>query len=35
MGVSVSHGVTNIILFLQVPFIPVLAVQPDWLPPLK
>ena len=35
IGVSVSHGVTNITLFLLVPFIPVLAAQPDWLPPLK
>lgn len=35
IGVSVSHGVTNITLFLLVPFIPVLATQPDWLPPLK
>jgi membrane protease YdiL (CAAX protease family) len=34
IGVSVSHGVTNITLFLLVPFIPVLSAQPDWLPPL-
>lgn len=34
IGVSVSHGVTNITLFLLVPFIPVLAAQPDWLPPI-
>lgn len=31
MGVSVSHGITNITLFLLVPFIPALAVKPDWL----
>ncbi len=35
IGVSVSHGVTNITLFLLVPLIPVLAAQPDWLPPIK
>jgi len=35
IGVSVSHGITNITLFLVVPFIPVLAAQPDWLPPLN
>ncbi len=35
IGVSVSHGVTNITLFLLVPFIPVLAAQPDWLPPIR
>lgn len=35
IGVSVSHGVTNITLFLLIPFIPLLAAQPDWLPPLK
>ena len=34
IGVSVSHGITNITLFLLVPFIPVLATQPHWLPPL-
>lgn len=34
IGVSVSHGVTNIALFLLVPFIPVLSAQPHWLPPL-
>jgi membrane protease YdiL (CAAX protease family) len=34
IGVSVSHGVTNITLFLLVPFIPVLSARPDWLPPL-
>ncbi len=31
MGVSVSHGITNIVLFLVVPFIPFLSVRPDWL----
>ena len=31
MGVSVSHGITNIVLFLVVPFIPALSVRPDWL----
>jgi len=35
IGVSVSHGITNITLFLLVPFIPGLAAQPDWLPLLK
>jgi membrane protease YdiL (CAAX protease family) len=35
IGVSVSHGITNITLFLLIPFIPVLAAQPDWLPPFK
>ena len=35
IGVSMSHGITNITLFLLVPFIPVLAAQPDWLPPIK
>jgi len=35
IGVSVSHGVTNITLFLVVPFIPVLSAQPHWLPPLR
>ena len=35
IGVSVSHGVTNITLFLVIPFIPVLAAQPDWLPLVK
>jgi len=35
IGVSVSHGITNITLFLLIPFIPVLAAQPGWLPPLK
>ncbi len=35
IGVSVSHGVTNITLFLLMPFVSVLATQPDWLPPLK
>ena len=30
MGVSMSHGVTNIMLFLVVPFVPALA-RPDWL----
>ncbi len=39
MGVSVSHGVTNITLFLVVPFIPLFTAtspsgQPDWLPVL-
>jgi membrane protease YdiL (CAAX protease family) len=34
IGVSVSHGITNITLFLLVPFIPVLSARPDWLPPL-
>ena len=34
IGVSVSHGVTNITLFLVVPFIPLLSAQPDWLPAL-
>jgi membrane protease YdiL (CAAX protease family) len=34
IGVSVSHGITNITLFLVMPFVPVLAAQPDWLPPL-
>jgi len=32
IGVSVSHGITNITLFLVIPFIPVLAAKPDWLP---
>ncbi len=31
MGVSVSHGITNITLFLVVPFIPALSARPDWL----
>ncbi len=31
MGVGVSHGITNIVLFLVVPFIPALSVRPDWL----
>lgn len=31
IGVSISHGVTNIMLFLVVPFIPALSVRPDWL----
>ncbi len=31
MGVSVSHGVTNIVLFLVVPFIPALSARLDWL----
>jgi hypothetical protein len=35
IGVSVSHGITNITLFLLIPFIPVLAAQPGWLPPFK
>ena len=35
IGVSVSHGITNITLFLVMPFVPVLAAQPDWLPPFK
>ena len=35
IGVSVSHGITNITLFLLIPFIPVLAAQPDWLPLVK
>ena len=35
IGVSVSHGITNITLFLLMPFVPVLAAQPDWLPPLN
>ena len=35
IGVSVSHGITNITLFLLIPFIPVLAAQPDWLPLIK
>ena len=30
-----SHGITNIALFLLVPFIPVLSAQPDWLPALR
>ena len=30
MGVSMSHGITNIMLFLVVPFIPALA-RPHWL----
>jgi membrane protease YdiL (CAAX protease family) len=34
IGVSVSHGITNITLFLLMPFIPALSGQPDWLPPL-
>lgn len=35
LSVSLSHGVTNITLFLLVPFVSALAAQPDWLPPLK
>ena len=35
IGVSVSHGITNITLFLLIPFIPVLAAKPDWLPLFK
>jgi membrane protease YdiL (CAAX protease family) len=35
IGVSVSHGVTNITLFLLMPFSPVLTAQPHWLPPLS
>jgi hypothetical protein len=35
IGVSVSHGITNITLFLLMPFVPVLAAQPDWLPAFK
>jgi len=35
IGVSVSHGITNITLFLLIPFIPVLAAQPGWLPLVK
>jgi membrane protease YdiL (CAAX protease family) len=31
MGVSVSHGITNITLFLLMPFVPVLSGQPEWL----
>jgi len=31
MGVSVSHGITNIVLFLVVPFVPALAARPEWL----
>ncbi len=31
MGVSMSHGITNIMLFLVVPFIPALNARPDWL----
>ncbi|MBI2912964.1 MAG: CPBP family intramembrane metalloprotease [Chloroflexi bacterium] len=31
MGVSMSHGITNIMLFLVVPFIPALTVRPEWL----
>jgi len=31
MGVSMSHGITNIMLFLVVPFIPALTARPDWL----
>lgn len=31
MGVSISHGITNIMLFLVVPFITALSVRPDWL----
>jgi membrane protease YdiL (CAAX protease family) len=34
IGVSVSHGITNITLFLLMPFSPVLAAQPHWLAPL-
>jgi membrane protease YdiL (CAAX protease family) len=35
MGVSVSHGITNITLFLLMPFSPILTSQPHWLPPLS
>ena len=35
IGVSVSHGITNITLFLLIPFIPALAAQPGWLPLVK
>jgi membrane protease YdiL (CAAX protease family) len=34
IGVSVSHGITNITLFLLMPFSPVLTSQPHWLSPL-
>jgi membrane protease YdiL (CAAX protease family) len=34
IGVSVSHGITNITLFLLMPFSPVLTSQPHWLTPL-
>jgi len=34
IGVSVSHGITNITLFLLMPFVPVLSGQPAWLPAL-
>lgn len=31
MGVSLSHGITNIMLFLVVPFVPILTAWPSWL----
>ncbi len=31
MGVSISHGITNMRLFLAVPFIPALNAEPGWL----
>jgi membrane protease YdiL (CAAX protease family) len=31
MGVSISHGITNIMLFLVVPFVPALSAEPGWL----
>jgi len=31
MGVSMSHSITNIMLFLVVPFVPALSLRPDWL----
>ena len=34
IGVSVSHGITNITLFLLMPFSPILTTQPHWLSPL-
>lgn len=34
IGVSVSHGITNITLFLVMPFLPVLSGEPTWLPSL-
>ena len=31
MGVSISHGIIIIMLFLAVPFIPALSAEPGWL----